>query len=266
MTTQDHFSLQQRRERVLQQLDEGHKVLQESLEGIDPEEAFLGSRWSVWEVLNHLDAENYVAALEEIAAGTRDMLPPFTSREEKLKADVAHLDETYRRLRNLAETVSEERMGQPVTPPNPHNSFPGLTLLELLERSSGHASSHARQIMETRKYVKAFSARERAVTFIVLDPNRPSELGNAAIGLLKYADYVAGAPDALSAVHEFSSGTELTLTGKNTQEIVSRLGRETRAGIWAVICTIGSPSEFHREVLQAAENHCDKVVMLQAAQ
>ena len=144
---------------MLQRLDEGHQLLQESLEGIDPEEAFLGSRWSVWEVLNHLDAENYVAALEEIAAGTIDMLPPFTSREEKFKADVAHLDETYIRLRNLEETVSEERMGQQVTPPNPHNSFPGLTLLELLERSSGHASSHARQIVETRRYVNAFSAR-----------------------------------------------------------------------------------------------------------
>lgn len=264
MTTQDHLSLQQRRERVLQRLDEGHKVLQESLEGIDPGEAFLGSRWSVWEVLNHLDAENYVTALEEIAAGTRDMLPPFTSREEKFKADVAHLDETYRRLRNLAETASDERMGQPVTPPNPYNSFPGLTLLELLERSSGHASSHARQIVETRKYVKSFSARKRAVTFIVLDPNRPSDLGTAAIGLLKYADYVAGEADALSAVHSFSGGVELTLSSENTQEIVSRLGREARAGIWGVICTIGSPSEFHGEVLRAAEKHCDKVVMLQA--
>ena len=173
-------------------------------------------------MLNHLDAENYVAALEEIAAGTRDMLPPFTSREEKLKADVAHLDETYRRLRKLAETVSEDRMGQHVTPPNPHNSFPGLTLLELLERSSGHSSSHARQIVETRKYVKAFSARERAVTFIVLNPNRPSELGGTAIGLLKYADYVAGAADALSAVREFSGGVELTLTGENTQDATGR--------------------------------------------
>jgi len=249
---------------VLQRLDEGHQLLQESLEGIDPEEAFLGSRWSVWEVLNHLDAENYVAALEEIAAGTIDMLPPFTSREEKFKADVAHLDETYIRLRNLAETVSEERMGQQVTPPNPHNSFPGLTLLELLERSSGHASSHARQIVETRRYVNAFSARERAVTFIVLDTNRPSEIGSAAMGLLKYADYVAGAVDALNAVHEFSGGVELTMTDENTQEVVSRLGREARAGIWAVICTIGSPFEFHCEVLDAAEKRCDKVVILQA--
>ena len=266
MAAQDDLTLQQRRERVLQRLDEGHKVLHESLEGIDPEAAFLGSRWSVWEVLNHLDAENYVAALEEIASGTRDMLPPFTSREEKLKKDIAHLDETYQRLRDLVETVSDERMGQPVTPPNPHNSFPGLTLLELLERSSGHASTHANQIVETRKYVKAFSAKERAVTFIVLDPEQPSGVGASAIGLLKYADYVAGAPEALIAVREFSGGVELTLNGRNTEEIVSRLGRETRAGIWAVICTIGSPSESHPELLRAAEKHCDKVVILQARQ
>ena len=264
MAAQDDITLQQRRGKVLQRLDDGHKVLHESLEGIDAEDAFLGSRWSVWEVLNHLDAENYVDALEQIASGTRDMLPPFTSREEKLKKDIAHLDETYQRLRNLVNTLPEERMSQPVTPPNPHNSFPGLTLLELLERSSGHASSHANQIVETRKYVEAFSAKERAVTFIVLDPEQPSELGTSAIGLLKYADYVAGAPEALDAVRNFAGGAELTLNGKNTEEIVSRLGRETRAGIWAVICTIGSPSESHPEVLQAAEKHCDKVVIQSA--
>ena len=148
MATQDDLTLQQRRERVLQRLDEGHKVLHESLEGIDAEDAFLGSRWSVWEVLNHLDAESYVAALEEIVSGERDMLPPFSSRDEKLKKDIAHLDETYHRLRDLVENLPEERMSQPVTPPNPHNSFPGLTLLELLERSSGHSSgrsSHGRR-------------------------------------------------------------------------------------------------------------------------
>ena len=39
----------------------------------------------------------------------------------------------------------------------------GLTLLELLERSSGHASSHARQIVETRRYVNAWR-RWRAST------------------------------------------------------------------------------------------------------
>ena len=65
---------------MLQRLDEGHQLLQESLEGIDPEEAFLGSRWSVWEVLNHLDAENYVAALEEI----REMLVRVAEKAKAL--------------------------------------------------------------------------------------------------------------------------------------------------------------------------------------
>ncbi len=45
----------QRQARVLERLDEGHKTLHASLEGLDPADAFLGSRWSVWEVLNHLD-------------------------------------------------------------------------------------------------------------------------------------------------------------------------------------------------------------------
>ena len=39
--------------------------------------------------------------------------------------------------------LSEEQLSQPVTLPNPHNSFPGLSLLELIERVSGHAAAHA---------------------------------------------------------------------------------------------------------------------------
>ena len=264
MAADEKLTPLQRRARVLERLDEGHQALHDALEGIEPEDAFLGSRWSVWEVLNHLDSENYVEALEQIASGKMEMLPPFTSREEKLKKDIAHLDETYQRFRALVAGLTEERLSQPVTPPNPHNSFPGLTLLELVERSSGHETTHARQIVETRKYVEAFSARERAVNFIALDPDRPSELGVSAIGLLKHADYVAGSPEALDAVRNFADGAELALNGKNTEEVISRLGRETRAGIWAVVCTIGNPSESHPELLRAAEKHCDKVVIQQA--
>ena len=266
MATEEQLTLLQRRSKVLERLDEGHKALHEALEGIDPEEAFLGSRWSVWEVLNHLDSEGFVEALELISSGTTDMLPPFTSREEKLKKDIAHLDETFQRFRSLVAGLPEERLSQAVTPPNPHNSFPGLTLLELVERVSGHEATHARQIVETRRYVEAFSARERAVTFIALDPDRPSELGASAIGLLKHADYVAGMPEALDAVRDFTGGAELALNGKNTKEIMSRLGRETCAGIWAVICTIGSPTESHPELLRAAEKHCDKVVIQTGSQ
>ena len=266
MTTEENLTPLQRRDRVLERLDASHKTLHESLEGIDPEDAFLGSRWSVWEVLNHLDTENYVDALEKIASGEMAMLPPFNSREDKLKEDIAHLDENHQRFRALIAGLTEERLSQPVTPPNPHNSFPGLTLLELVERSSGHEATHARQIVETRKYVAAFSARERAVTFIALDPNQPSSLGTTAIGLLKHADYVAGAPEALDAVRVFAGGAELTLNGRNTEEIISRLGRDARAGIWAVVCTIGSPSELHPELLKAAEQHCDKVVIQQGRQ
>ena len=254
----------QRQARVLERLDEGHKTLHASLEGLDPADAFLGSRWSVWEVLNHLDTEKFVAALEDIAAGKMEMLPPFNSREEKLKEDVAHLDENYQRFRALVAGLTEEQMSKPVTAPNPENFFPALTLLELVERSSGHEASHSNQIVETRKYVEAFNAKERAVTFIVLDPERPSELGVSAVGLLKYADFVAGTPKALNAVRNVAGGVELSLTGGNTEEVMSRFGRETHAGLWAAVCTIGSPSESHPELLQAAEKHCAKVVIQQA--
>ena len=265
MARDDNLTLLQRRDKVLEQLEESHRILHESLEGIDPEEAFLGSRWSVWEVLNHLDTENYVDALEKISSGAMDMLPPFGSRKEKLKEDIAHLDENFQRFKALVAGLTEERMVQPVVPQNPENNYPGLTLLELVERSSGHESSHARQIVETRKYVTAFGAKERAVTFIALDPQNPDNLGVSTVGLLKYADNVAGAPEALDAIRNFATGAELTLDGKNTVEIIARLGRDTRAGLWNVVCTIGSPSESHLELLQVAEKHCDKVVIMQAS-
>lgn len=266
MTTEQNLTPLQRRDRVLERLDASRKQLHESLAGIDPEDAFLGSRWSVWEVLNHLDTSKFVQALEEIAAGKLAMLPPFASREKKLREDIAHLDKNYRRFRALVENLTEARLAQLVTAPNPENSYPGLTLLELVERFSGHEATHARQIVETRKYVAAFSARERAVTFIALDADRPASLGTSAIGLLKHADYVAGTPAALDAVRVFAGGAELALNGQNTDEIISRLGRETRTGLWAVVCTIGSPSELHSELLQAAEKHCDKVVIQGASQ
>ena len=266
MATDKNLTPLQRRDQVLKRLDESHKALHESLEGIDPEEAFLGSRWSVWEVLNHLDTENYVRALEKIASGEMDMLPAFGGREDKLKEDIAHLNDNHRRFRTLVESLTEERMAQPVVPPNPHNNYPGLTLLELIERSSGHEGTHARQIVETRRYVTAFAAKERAVTFIVLDPANPATVGNSTIGLLKYADNVAGDPQALGAVHNFATGTELPFDGKNNVEIISRLGREARAGLWNLVCTIGSPSESHQELLRLAEKYCDKVVIMQANQ
>ena len=266
MATEERLTPLQRQANVLDRLDQGHKELHASLVGLDPEDAFLGSRWSVWEVLKHLDAEGFVEALEQISSGRRETLPAFSSRSEKLKADIAHLEETFQRFRLLVEGLPEERLSQLVTPPNPKNSYPGLTLLELVERVSSHEVTHARQIVETRRYVEAFSTRERAVTFIALDPDRPSLIGPSAAGLLKHADYVAGFPKALEAVRELAGGVELVLNGSNIEEIVSRLGRDARAGIWAVVCTIGSPSQAHPELLQAAEKHCDKVVIQTAVQ
>ena len=151
MTAEPELTPLERRDRALARLDAGRRALRESLAGLDAEEAFLGSRWSVWEVLQHLDAESFVEALERIAAGEQEMLPPFTSREERLRQDLEHLDATHQRLRAVMSGLSEAQLSRPVTPPNPHNSFPGLTLLELIERVSGHAATHSRQVEATQR-------------------------------------------------------------------------------------------------------------------
>ena len=48
MSTENELTLRERQLRVLERLDQGHIALMASLEGLDPEDAFLGSRWSVW--------------------------------------------------------------------------------------------------------------------------------------------------------------------------------------------------------------------------
>ena len=67
----------ERQQRTLQRLDDGHAALLDALDGLGEADAFLGSRWSVWEVMQHLLTETFVEALEQIASGKREMLPPF---------------------------------------------------------------------------------------------------------------------------------------------------------------------------------------------
>ena len=173
MTPEERESILQRRDAALQRLDEGHQVLLKSLEGMDTEEAFLGQRWSVRDVLLHLDSERYVDALEKIARGEMEMLPPFSSREEHFRRELEQQEATHRRFRALLTELTPEQLARPATPPNPANSFPGLTLLELLERSAGHEASHARQIDLTRQFVAAFRSQDRALNIAALGRRRP---------------------------------------------------------------------------------------------
>ena len=252
----------QRRQRALVRLEEGRQSLRQSLEGLDAEDAFLGSRWSVWEVLKHLDAESFVEALEKIAIGEMEMLPPFTSREERLRQDIEHLEATYDRLKAVIEGLTEEQLAQPVTPPNPINSFPGLTMLELVERSSGHAASHARQVELTRKYVAEFNAREKTVTVIALGSGDMDAVPLRVKELIAFADYTAGDAASLDLARPWIRGLEAVIRPDNLEEVVSRMGREARAGLWAIICVPGSdPEEDHAELMALARKHCDKVVV-----
>ena len=63
--------------RAVEDMDEGRRVLLKSLEGMDIEEAFPSQRWPVRDALLHLDSERYVDALEKMARGEMEMLPPL---------------------------------------------------------------------------------------------------------------------------------------------------------------------------------------------
>ncbi len=253
-------SIVQRRDAALKRLDEGHAVLLKSLEGLEADEAFLAQRWSVRDVLLHLDSERYVDALEKIAGGEMEMLPPFSSREERFRQELEHQEATHRRFRALLTELTPEQLARPATPPNPDHSFPGLTLLELLERSAGHEASHARQIDLTRQYIAAFRSRERALNVAALGDGDPSRLSPQVKDLLNMADYVVGEPEALAAVDHIVRGVQLAIHPGNREELVNRAARESREGLWPIVCVMGDAGDDDPTVA-LARHHADTVAV-----
>lgn len=251
MTPEERESIIERRDAALHRLDEGHEVLLRSLQGLEAEEAFLGARWSVRDVLLHLDSERYVDALEKIAMGEMEMLPPFSTREEHFRQEREHQESTHRRLRALLAGLTPEQLARPATPPNPANSFPGLTLLELLERSAGHETSHARQIDLTRRFVAAFRSEERALNIAALGDGDPSRLSTEVRDMLNMADYVVGDAEALAAVGHLVRGVKLAMDSGNRDELVNRAARESKEGLWAIVCVLGDADEDDETVAAA---------------
>lgn len=251
MTPEERESIIERRDAALRRLDEGHEVFLRSLQGLEAEEAFLGARWSVRDVLLHLDSERYVDALEKIAMGEMEMLPPFSTREEHFRQEREHQEATHRRLRALLAGLTPEQLARPATPPNPANSFPGLTLLELLERSAGHETSHARQIDLTRRFVAAFRSEERALNIAALGDGDPSRLSTEVRDMLNMADYVVGDAKALAAVGHLVRGVKLTMDSGNRDELVNRAARESKEGLWAIVCVLGNADEGDETVAAA---------------
>ena len=251
MTPKERESILRRRDEALRHLDEGHEVLLRSLEGLATEEAFLGARWSVRDVLLHLDSERYVDALEKIAIGEMDMLPPFSSREEHYRQELEHQEATHNRLRALLTGLTPEQLSLAATPPNPANSFPGLSLLELLERTSGHEATHARQIDLTRRFVTAFRSQERALNIALLGDGNPARLSQEVKDLLNMADYVIGEAPALAAIAHLVRGVKLTMHAGNREEMVNRAARESREGLWAIVCVLGDAPEEDETIATA---------------
>ena len=259
------LSAHQRQQRTLQRLDDGHAALLDALEGLSEAEAFLGSRWSVWEVMQHLLTENFVEALEQIASGEREMLPAFDARTDRIAADVAKLEANYQRFRRLISGLTEEQLDLPATPYNPENNYPALSLLDLIERVSGHEGNHARQVVETRKYVAAFRSAERAVTVAGLGTGDRASVPTATRELLSNADYVIGSQAALAVARPWIRSVELELRPDNRDELVNRLVRDIRAGLWSMVVTLGDPAESAPGLIRQLEQAVGAVSTVAAA-
>lgn len=269
------LSVTERQRRAVQRLDDGHAALRDALAGLDDAEAFLGSRWSVWEVMQHLLTENFVAALEDIAAGRRELLPAFDGRGDRIAADIARLEANYQRFRTLISGLSAEQLNRPATPANPENDYPALSLLDLIERVAGHEGNHARQVSETRRYVAAFRAQERAVTVAglgvggVADANVVADSNADAVPLrtrelLSNADYVAGTAAALDIARRWLRGVALEMRPDNRAELVNRMARDARAGLWSMVVTQGDPAESAPDLLRQLGAAADTVAVVAA--
>ena len=258
------LSAHERQQRALQRLDDGHAALLDALAGLSETEAFLGSRWSVWEVMQHLLTESFVEALEQIASGERDMLPAFDARTDRIAADVAKLEANYRRFRKLISGLTEEQLDLPATPYNPENNYPARSLLDLIERVSGHEGNHARQVVETRKYVAAFRSADRAVTVAGLGTGDRQGVPTATRELLSNADYVIGSQAALAVARPWIRAVELELRPGNRDELVNRLVRDIRAGLWSMMVTLGDPAESAPGLIGQLEEAVGKVSMVSA--
>ena len=259
-----NLSPTERQQRALRRLDEGHAALLEALAGVGQAEAFLGSRWSVWEVMQHLLTENFVQALEEIASGEREMLPPFDAREDRIAADVARLEANYQRFRSLIVGLSPAQLDLPATPYNPENNYPALSLLDLIERTSGHEGNHARQVVETRRFVAAFRSAERAATIAGLGPGDIASVPMQTREMLANADYVIGSPAALSVASRWIRSVQLPLYPDNRTELVNRLVRDIRAGLWSMVITLGDPAESAPGLLTELEAAVGTVSLISA--
>ena len=258
------LSAYERQQRTLQRLDDGHSALLDALKGLDESDAFLGSRWSVWEVMQHLLTENFVEALEQIASGEREMLPAFDARTDRIAADVAKLETNYQRFRKLISGLTEEQLDLPATPYNPENNYPALSLLDLIERVSGHEGNHARQVVETRKYVAAFRSAQRAVTVAGLGTGSRDSVPTTACELLSNADYVIGTQAALAVARPWIRSIELELRPDNREELVNRLVRDIRAGLWSMVVTLGDPAESAPGLVTQLEQAVGKVSLVAA--
>jgi precorrin-6B methylase 1 len=258
------LSVSERQQRTLRRLDDGHAALLDALAGLGEAEAFLGSRWSIWEVMQHLLTENFVAALEQIASGEREMLPAFDGRDDRIANDIARLEANYQRFRSLIGALSEAQLNLPATPYNPENDFPALSLLDLIERVSGHEGNHARQVVETRKYVAAFRSAERAVTVAGLGPGQRETVPLRTRELLGNADYVIGSPAALAVARPWIRAVELPLRADNREELINRLVRDIRAGLWSMVVTLGDPPESAAGLLSMLDKAVPAVSVIPA--
>ena len=82
--------------------------------------------------------------------------------------------------------------------------------------------------------------------------------------LLSNADYVIGSAAALAVARPWIRAVELPLRADNREELVNRLARDVRAGLWSMVATLGDPSESAPRLLTELKQAIGTVSLIPA--
>ena len=78
--------------------------------------------------------------------------------------------------------------------------------------------------------------------------------------MLKHADYLAATAPILSNLEGKFAGLPIELLDKNYQEVVARLSRESKSGLWVVLCVSSQPSQLESDCITLATQQCEKII------
>ena len=98
------------------------------------------------------------------------------------------------------------------------------------------------------------------VTIITLNTDIDPIVPDDILGMMKHADYLAATLPILDVLEGKFAALPIQLLDNNYKEVVARLIRESKAGLWVVLCISSQPSRVESNCITLATQQCEKVI------